>query len=780
MNDERDFQILQVGAAVPRKDAAAKVTGREQYAADIYGDNLLWACAKRAGMPHARIRNIRTEAAEHLSDVVAVLTYRDITGSNRQGVIQKDQPVLADDKIRHCGDAVALIIARNRETLAKAAALVELDVEPLPALLDITAAMQETAPRVHETHPGGNILLKGDIETGKGADAFADCEAVAEVDIELPWQEHAYLETECGVAVLHDTGELEITASTQTPFRDKMEVAVALGLEPENVRVIAPFCGGAFGGKDGITVQSLLGLAALHCPGRIVKMVWEREESFTAGAKRHPARLQYRLGGLKDGALHAIDARLYFDTGAYDHLGGVVMALALEHAGGPYRIPNARLRAWSVYTNNPLSGAFRGFGVPQAAAAVEQAVDVLALKLGISPLEIRRKNALQKGDKSPVGVTMLTSTGMVECLQTAADIPLWKHRDAWKAAASSFKRRGVGIAAVMHGMGYGAVVPDVASAKIELTREGRFRIYAGVVDMGQGNTSTYLQIAGDLLNQNSGGMELVLPDTARTLPSGSSSASRTTYTFGNALISAVKILKERILQKAADLMMAESPDQLALIPAGIRHLPSGRTVPLSDMPRYLDDTERFAVSRFRAPVCREALNIGGELRLHGFPHIVFSYSAHIAGVEVDELTGGVSVLDYSAVSDCGRILNPRLFTQQIHGGVAQGIGYALFEDFKVRDGHVQTRNLSTYILPTALDIPDIRSVSVALEEYTGPFGLKGAGEIAIDAPLPAIANAVADACGIRLRRFPMTGERVLEAMSERSAPDGSTGKEPLP
>ncbi len=764
MTDQYHSRILQIGATIPRQDASAKATGRERYAADMYGKNLLWAGVKRAGIPHARLQNIQADAARCLPGVVAVLTHQDITGSNRQGVIKKDQPVLVDDKIRHCGDAVALIIARERETLKKAAALIELDVEPLPALLDIETAMQENAPRVHEAHPDGNILLKGHIETGNGADAFTDCDAVVKLDIELPWQEHAYLETECGVAVFHDTGELEITASTQTPFRDKMEVAGALGLEPEKVRVIAPFCGGAFGGKDGITVQSLLGLAALHCPEQTVKMVWEREESFIAGPKRHPARLQYRLGGLKNGMFHALDAQLYFDTGPYDHLGGVVMALALEHAGGPYRIPNTRLRAWSVYTNNPVSGAFRGFGVPQAAAAIEQTVDLLALKLGLSPLEIRMKNALRKGDKSPVGVTMLTSTGMVECLETAAVHPLWKHRDAWKAAAGSFKRRGVGAAAVMHGMGYGTVVPDVANAKIELTHEGRFRIYCGVVDMGQGNASTYLQIAGDLLNQDSGGMELALPDTARTLPSGSSSASRTTYTFGNALISAANILKERILQKAADLMMAEGPEQMALIPAGIRHLPSGKTIALSDMPRYLNDTERFAVSRFRAPVCRETLNIGSELKLHGIPHAVFSYSVHIAGVEVDELTGGVAVLDYSAVSDCGRILNPQLFTQQIHGGIAQGIGYALFEDFKVQNGRVQTRNLATYILPTALDIPEMQSVPVAIEEYTGPFGLKGAGEIAIDAPLPAIANAVADACGIRIHRFPMTSERVLRAM----------------
>ena len=360
-----------------------------------------------------------------------------------------------------------------------------------------------------------------------------------------------------------------MTVSTQTPFRDRIEVGEAVGFDPEKIRIIVPYCGGAFGGKDGITVQSLLALAAIKCPGRPIKMCWDREESFLASPKRHPARLVYALGARADGTFQALDVRLHYDTGPYDHLGGAIMALGLEHAGGPYRIPHVSLKSWAVYTNNPLSGAFRGFGVPQVTAAMEQMVDLMADKLGIDKLEIRLRNALRPGDANPIGVTLGSSTGLTECLQTVKEHPLWKERGPWKSGSAPFKRRGVGLSSVMHGMGYGPIIPDVARAKIELTGEGKFRLYSGVVDMGQGNASTYLQMAGALLNQEASGLELVLPDTGRTLPSGSASASRTTYTFGNALLGAAEALKKNILLQAASMLRLERPDELTLIPGQV-------------------------------------------------------------------------------------------------------------------------------------------------------------------------------------------------------------------
>ncbi|MBM4328084.1 MAG: xanthine dehydrogenase family protein [Deltaproteobacteria bacterium] len=758
---------LHIGASTPRADAYAKVTGAEKFAADYYSSDMVWAGVKRGAAPHGVIKGIFTDEACKAPGVIAVLTHRDIRGSNRQGVVRKDQPVLADKKVRHCGDAVALVLAEDRETLLRALDLIRLDLEALPGVFDVEEALKDGAPLVHEDNAGGNTLLEAHIQTGDGLTAFERCDEVIEGRFETPWQEHAYLETEVGWAQQQNDGKVVIVASTQTPFRDRAEVAEAIGLDLEQVRVIAPYTGGAFGGKDGITVQTLLALAALHSNGRPVKMWWEREESFIAGTKRHPTRLYYRLGAKGDGVLHALAARLYFDTGPYDHLGGVVMTLALEHAGGAYRIPHALLDAWCVYTNNPIGGAFRAFGVTQVTAAMEQMMDMLAARLDMDPLELRLKNALTRGEKTCVGVTLTGSTGLVECLERVERHPLRTERYAWKAAAGPFKRRGVGIAALMHAAGYGTVVPDYANAKIELTPEGKIRIYCGVVDMGQGNASANAQIAGSILNQNMDSMELVLPDTDRTLPSGSASASRCTYTFGNALIGAAEILKNRILQKAADLLMAPSTDDLTLAPGKVVNRATGAQIPLSRLGRLMAESERTAISHFRAPVAKDRLDVTDELRLHGLGHAVISYGAHLAAVEVDEITGAVEVVSYLSATDCGRALNPQIYEQQIHGGICQGLGFALFEDFRVEQGTVKSPDLATYIIPTAPDTPNMESLPVELHEPTGPFGLKGVGEIATNGPAPAVANALADACGIRMFRLPMTPERVLLALRGR-------------
>ena len=753
-------EIPQIGQALVRADARDKATGKERYAFDCQAADQLWAGVKRAGVPHALIRDIDCEKARRLPGVAAVMTHENVKGSNRQGVARKDQPVLADDRIRHAGDAVALVVAENRKVLQEALKLIEFELEPLPALLSIEAALAENAPPIHPDHPTGNILLEGSLETGRGEAALAECAVVVEGRFTVSRQEHAYLETECGFAIF-DGEKLEITASTQTPFRDRSETAEALGLEINQVRIIAPYCGGAFGGKDGITVQSLLGLAALEVPGRPVKMVWEREENLAASCKRHPAVLDYRLGLDRDGTFRALKVAVDFDTGAYDHLGGVVLALGLEHAGGPYRIPHTAISGRAVYTNNPVGGAFRGFGVPQVAAAMEQMVDLAAAETGLDPLAIRRKNGLKRGDRNPLGVTLRTSTGLHECLDEIARHPLWREAENWKKEAPAGKQRGIGLAAVMHGMGYGPTVPDVANARLELDEKGNFRIYCGVVDMGQGNISTYRQIAGDLLNQPPERLELVLPDTDRTLPSGSSSASRTTYTFGNALLKACAVMRKRLRQRAADLLMEDDWHKCDLLPGVVRHLPSGREIPLARLAALLIPSERVVCERFRAPVNEDQPTDNPALKLHGIPHLIFSYGAHLAGVEIDTVTGQITVCRYFAATDCGSLVNPELFEQQMQGGIAQGLGYALFEELKVNRGLVETRDFSTYIIPGAVDLPNFECVAVRLPEQSGPGGLKGVGELAIDAPAAAVANAVADACGRRCPDFPLTAERLL-------------------
>ncbi|MBI4963564.1 MAG: xanthine dehydrogenase family protein molybdopterin-binding subunit [Desulfomonile tiedjei] len=761
-----------IGTPLPRVDAYEKVTGTTKYAADYYGRDMVWAGVKRAGVPHGILKSIDAESARQLSGVICVLTHKDVPGTNRQGVIRKDQPVLVDDKVRHCGDAVALVLAESRETLNRALDLINCDIEALPGVFDPEQALHGDAPLVHTDNAEGNVLLKGDLKTGKGPEAEEECDLLLDACFETQRQEHAYLETESGWARIEQDDKLVIVCSTQTPFRDRMEVAEALGMDMSRIRIIAPYVGGAFGGKDGVTVQSLLGLAALHSGGRPVKMWWGREESFLSGTKRHAARMYYRLGAKNDGTLHFLDVKLFLDTGPYDHLGGVVLALALEHAGGPYRIPNVLLKGWAVYTNNPIGGAFRGFGVPQVTAAMEQMMDMLAAKLGMDPVQLRLKNAVVKGDQNCAGKTLVSSTGVADCLETLSKHPLWTGRTGWKSNAGPFKRRGVGVAAVMQASGYGPVVPDYANAKLELTLDGRIRVYCGVVDMGQGNASTNVQIVGNILAQQADGIDIILPDTDQTLPSGSASASRCTYTFGNALIQAAETLKGRILQRAADLLMAPGKEDLAMIPGAVRHLKTGRELSLSRIAQLLNPAERVAVGYFRAPTATDDLGVPDDLRLHGFPHTLFSYGAHVALVEIDELTGAVDVKRYLAVSDCGNVMNPEIYEQQIQGAIAQSLGYALSEEFEVRAGKVLTPDFSTYTIPTSADVPEIDSIPVQVHEPTGPFGLKGAGEVATNGPLPAVANAVADACGVRIFRSPLTPERVLRAIRE------AEGKEP--
>ncbi len=757
------YQNIQfkIGKSTIRKDAFTKVSGKEKYTADFYGDNLLWAGAKRADIAHGKIRKIYIDEAVRLKGVVKILTSKDVKGSNRYGVVEQDQPVLADDKVRHCGDPVALVIAENKAIMEEAINLIKIDYEVLPVISSIKEALKDDAVLIHDNRAEGNLLLKGSVKKGEFHDVWQQCDKIVEAEFNFCHQEHACLETECGWGIVRENGILEIIASTQTPFRDRVELAHSLGLDPENIRVIAPYCGGAFGGKDGITVQALLGLAAINCPGRPVKIWCSREESILSSPKRHPAQLYYRLGAKADGEFHALEVEAYYDTGPYDHLGVAVMTLGLEHSGGPYKILNTRLKAWAVYTNNPIGGPFRGFGVPQVTGAMEQVVDMMAAELGICPMELRMKNILRKGDINPVGMQLFSSTGIADCLETIKNHQMWQTKDSWMNKAGSFKKRGVGISAVMQGMGYGPVIPDTAEAKIKLTKKGKFRIYAGVVDMGQGNASTYLQIAGSILNQDMAEMELVLPDTNRTLPSGSSAASRTTYTFGNALIEAARAMKKRILLQAAERLNIKTTDNLQLESGIVKHLESGKEISLVGL---LDENQRIITHRFQSPSAEQKVNCDEKIRTYGIPHCIFSYGAHLAMVEVDMLTGQVEVLGYLAATDCGKLINPDLFEQQMHGGIAQGIGYALYEDFVVNKGRIATKDLSTYILPSSLDIPDMESIAVETKEPSGPFGLKGAGEVAMNGPLPAIANAITNACGLRIFSSPVTGEKIIKAM----------------
>jgi CO/xanthine dehydrogenase Mo-binding subunit len=769
-----DSYIPEIGRILPRPDAGAKATGEEKFAADYYSENMVWAGVKRAGVPHGRLVEVHCEAARNLSGVLAVLTGRDVPGANRQGIVHKDQPVLATDKVRHCGDAVALVIAGDRKTLKRALSLIQVAIDPLPGVFTIDEALNADAPLLHEDHKTGNILLQATIQAGNGKMAMDDCDIVLEETFEVASQAHAFLETENGIAWQEEGGKITLIVSTQAPFRDKWEISHALGLPMDKLRIIGPYLGGAFGGKDGATVQCLLVLAALHAKGRRIKMWWDREENFIAGYKRHAARLHYRLGAKADGKLHALHCQLYYDTGAYAHLGGEVMALGMEHAGGPYRIPHTLIEGWCLYTNNPIAGAMRGFGVVQVSFAYERMMDLLASKLGMDPLMLRMKNALRRGDRNGVGVTLTQSTGIEAALSLVQRHPLWINREQYKANAPLHKKRGVGVAAVFNAMGYGRGLPDSAIAKVEITPEGRIKVYNGVPDMGQGNATAFVQIAGQILCQENTTIDLVQPDTGRTLPSGSASAGRTTYTYGNALIKACEELRIRLIGRAAILFLADTLEHLELLPGMVRDLKTGKEAPLAMVASLMSDHDRVCISQFLMPVVRDVLDTGKEFVI-GFPHLLYSYAAHLAYVEVDELTGAISVQKYLSATDAGRVINPQTYEQQVQGAIAQGIGYALCEEVKLDQGVIQNPDLATYIIPGSLDIPEITSLIAETYEPSGPYGMKGAGEVGINGPLPVIANGLADAAGIRIHQSPLTGERVLMALKQQKK-DHAEGK----
>ena len=661
---------MEIGRSEIRGDANAKASGREQFSADIYPDNLVWAGAARAGVPHGRLLSVDVTSVLAVPGVLKVLTYRDVPGPNRHGIIHKDMPVLVDDVISYTGDAIALILAESREALKLAILLVRPVIESLPALFHPEAALADGAPRLHPDWEN-NLLMEAEIRKGDALAAFAECDAEVEGEFSTPVQAHAFLETENGTARMEEDGSIAMTVSTQSPFRDRFEVGYALGIPFNQIRIVSPSLGGGFGGKDGATVQCLLALAALHSDGRPVKMQWDREENLAAGYKRHGCRLRYRLGAKRDGTLHALQCELLYDTGAYAHLGGEVMELGMEHAGGPYRVPHVLIEGDCVFTNNPVAGAMRAFGVCQATFAFESMMDLLAQKLGLDPLELRLQNALVSGDTNCVGMRLITSTGIVGCLEILRDHPLWLEREAWKRQAPANTRRGVGLASVFNAAGYGGKVRDSAIAKVELNPEGEIVVHNAVTDMGQGNSSAFLQIAGHILGQDAAQLKLHQPDTATAYPSGSSSAGRTTYTYGNALIKASEELKERLINRAGLLLFTDSDRDLKLAPGKVIHPASKREVTLQRLASFMPLEDRVCISQFVAPICEDIPDTSKGFFV-GFPHVVFAYGAHLARIEVDLLTGTIRVCDYLAATDGGDVINPCMFDQQVQGGVAQG------------------------------------------------------------------------------------------------------------
>jgi CO/xanthine dehydrogenase Mo-binding subunit/aerobic-type carbon monoxide dehydrogenase small subunit (CoxS/CutS family) len=748
-----------VGAAIPRLDGVPKVTGKEIYGADAAPADALWLRVVRSPYAHARFTLGDLEAARARFGLVAILSARDVPGMNAFGIMPnlKDQPVFAPGYVRYRGEAVLGLVGTREAIAAVPDAELPITWQPLPALHGVEAALAEGAPQLH-AHAPGNVLVRGHLKTGDAEAALAASAATAEGTFRTVFVEHAYIEPEAGYA---EAGGLTIAACTQAPMMDREETARVLGVPEEAVRIIPTACGGGFGGKLDVSVQPLLAVAA-RVTNRPVRMVYSRPESMASSTKRHPAILRVRMGADAEGRFTAFTLEGDFNTGAYASWGATVANRVPVHASGPYRVPNVRNRTRAVYTNDTPAGAFRGFGVPQAAIATETLVDDLAERLGLDRWEIRRRNALGRGDVTPSGQVLHASAGLPACLDALK--PDWEAalaRVAAHNAAHTRHRLGAGIACMWYGCGNTAL-PNPSTMRITLARDGTLTLFNGAVDIGQGSTTVIAQIVAEALGLPLTALRQVVGDTALTPDAGKTSASRQTFVSGRAAAEAAKALRARILA------LANAGEGARLALEGT-HL----TVTDAHTTRVIDlttlEADLTAEARYDPPTV--PLDADGQ----GVPYATYGFSAQIALVRVDTALGTVKVEEIVVAQDVGRAVNPLLITGQIHGGVAQGLGLALMEEFIPG----RTENLHDYLIPTVGDMPPIRIHLIEDPEPEGPFGAKGVGEPALVPTAPAILSAIRHATGVRMTEVPVLPHRLMERLRGREAAPSTLPSLPL-
>ncbi len=748
-----------VGQPMPRPDVVGKVTGRLKFADDISFPDMLHGRVLRSAYPHARIRRIDVSKARALPGVVAVLTHADVPGKNRHGLIYEDWPVLCEDKVRYVGDAIAIVAAETREIATRALDLIEVEYEPLPVVSDPVQARQPDAPLVHEEWPTGNLLKHIHVERGDVEAGFAEAEVIVEREYRTPFYDHVFLEPECSIGVPagypgHE--KLTVYVGSQIPYKDRDQIAAALGLAPEDVRVIGTPIGGGFGGKEDIAGQIHAALLA-QATGRPVKVLFDRAESLRVHPKRHATIIRVRTGARRDGRLVAVQAELYGDTGAYASLGDKVMTRATTHAAGPYDVPHVRIDCYAMYTNNPPAGAFRGFGVTQSAFAIESNMDILARELGIDPFELRRINALRVGSVTNTGQVLRESVGLLECLDRVEAV-IREEMAQGDGDGTAPVRRGWGIAAAYKNTGLGGGAPDKAGAEVEAYPDGTAEARSSSADMGQGLMTVVAQIAAEELGLPFDRVRVLLSDTDRTPDGGPTTASRQTYVTGNAVRHAARRLRERLIAVAAERLDV-APDRLRLSEGDV-YLSEDQAPAASfaEVVRWAQEEGHETCVRYEYEAPRtQPLGTGGDM------HFAYSYACQAALVEVNTETGEVRVLKVVSAHDVGRVINPVGLLGQIEGGIVMGVGNALTEQYIVENGVPWTRHLGQYKMPSIMHMPEMISFFVEHETRDGPYGAKGVGEIASIPTSAAITNAIYDAIGVRIYELPVDQDALLRA-----------------
>jgi CO/xanthine dehydrogenase Mo-binding subunit/aerobic-type carbon monoxide dehydrogenase small subunit (CoxS/CutS family) len=740
-----------VGARIVRVDGGAKVAG------DLFGADL-W---KPGGVVVHAIRSPHPRAAFAFGDlafwaasrgnVAAVLTAADIPGRNAFGTIPAfaDQPALAEGHARFRGEAVALVAFEDDGSDHETADF-PVTWTVLPALEAPEAAEAPGAALLFDHRPG-NRLVEGRVRRGDAAGALAASVHRVEGEFRTAFVEHAYIEPEAGAAWMESDG-LVIRACTQAPVMDRDETAAILAFAPERVLIIPSAVGGGFGSKLDVSLQPLLGLAVLKT-GRPARMTYTRAESMTSTTKRHPARMKVRAGCDAEGRLTALDFEGAFDTGAYASWGPTVANRVPVHATGPYRVPHVLARARAIHTNNPVSGAFRGFGVPQATIAVECLYDRLADAAGIDRLAFRLANAFRDGDRTATG-QVVEGAGIVPCLEALREPWARAIDEAAEAnAAGGPARRGVGIASCWYGCGNTAL-PNPSTIRMGLTRQGRVVLHQGATDIGQGSNTVIAQIAADAAGVPLSSIDLIGPDTALTPDAGKTSASRQTYVTGRAAEAAGRALRAAILRQAN----AGEGARITLAPGAVE-IDGARRIDLAALPEDAMGYVLAVEESYDPPT--SPLDQDGQ----GVPYAVYGFGAQMVELEVDMAFGTVRLLKITAAHDVGRAINPTLAEGQIEGGIAQGIGLALMEEYIPG----RTENLHDYLIPTFGDVPPVESHLIEVPHPEGPFGAKGLGEHVLIPTAPAILNAIRHATGAEVTRLPALPHRVLAAIREAQA-----------
>ena len=754
MGESNTMTFGAIGKSHPRIDAVGKVTGATLYPGDRNYDDELWMKILFAGRPHARILSIDTSEAESLPGVLAVFTTRDVP-VNEYGLQIPDQPVLCGpgssregaDVVRFVGDQVALVVAETEEIADQARDLIRVEYEDLPVLTDPRPALAPGAYQLH-AHAPGNVAARDRVVKGNLSSAWSLCDVIIEDEYRTPPQEHAYLQPEAGSAYLDGEGRITVHVAGQWTREDQRQIAHALNLPAERVRVVYDAIGGAFGGREDMSVQIVLALAVMrlaeHGVQRPVKIIWSREESIIGHCKRHPMVIKSRWGATREGKLIAAEVEIVSDAGAYMYTSNKVLGNATITCTGPYEFPNVQVDAYAVYTNNLPGGAFRGFGAPQGHFAAETQMNKLAEALGVSPVEIRLKNILDDQKLLSVGTPIPGGANLKKVVEQASRAGGWdlagrpeelmtgrlKDQPSKPLNATQTSSlpalRGRGFAAGFKNVGFSFGYQEKSWAKVVLEGEAdikRASLFIAGADVGQGHHTAMLQIASEVLMLPTDAITLVLSDTAVTQNSGSASASRLTFLGGNA----VKGAAERALARWKN-----------------------------------EDRPAVAEYTYLAPKTTPLAPVDGQ---PSTPNFAYGYVAQSVEVEVDVETGLIRLIRVVSADDVGKAINPQQVVGQIEGAVIQAQGYALLENFQMEDGYVLTPHLSTYLIPGVLDIPDrVDSVIVEKADPRGPYGVRGMAEMPYLAVAPALIAAVHDATGVWFNDFPLTPERVLRGL----------------